>query len=69
MGAKFLVMEAEPLGTSPNPGIQNANEGMKKLAIHLEDVKEMRIGVVFEPIVGGGSVSEGYELEGLSEWD
>ena len=35
--ARFSVMDAAPLPTSPNPSIQNPNDGMKKLAIHLPE--------------------------------
>jgi heparinase II/III-like protein/uncharacterized protein DUF4962/carbohydrate binding protein with CBM11 domain len=49
VNAKLQVMDAAPLPTSPNPDIQNPNDGMKKLAIHLPDTKEATIAVLFVP--------------------
>ena len=48
-GAKLQVIDAAPLPTSPNPDIQNPNNGMKKLAIHLPDTKQATIAVLFVP--------------------
>jgi len=47
--AKFVVMDAKPLPTSPNPDIQNPNKGMKKLAVHLPKVKDVTIAALFIP--------------------
>ena len=47
--AKFIVMDAVPLPTSPNPSIQDPNKGMKKLAIHLPHAKQATITVLFVP--------------------
>ncbi len=49
VNAKLQVMDAAPLPTSPNPDIQNPNDGMRKLAIHLPDTKEATIAVLFVP--------------------
>jgi len=48
--AKFIVMDAKPLPTSPNPTIQNPNKGLKKLALHLPKVKDATIAVLFAPV-------------------
>ncbi|TWU39707.1 heparinase II/III domain-containing protein [Novipirellula artificiosorum] len=48
-GAKFQVMDAAPLPTSPNPNIQETNDGMKKLAVHLEDTQRETIAILFVP--------------------
>lgn len=47
--AKFTVMDAAPLRDSPRVKGQKANHGVRKLAIHLEDVKSSFIFVVFTP--------------------
>ncbi len=47
--AKFVVMDAKPLPTSPNPDIQNPNKGMKKLAVHLPKTKDVTIAALFVP--------------------
>jgi len=36
--ARFAVMDARPLPTSPNPGGQDPNQGIRKLAIHISDL-------------------------------
>jgi hypothetical protein len=47
--AKFTVMDAQPLPTSPNPGIQNPNKGLRKLAVHLPDAKNVTLAVLLMP--------------------
>lgn len=46
-GAKFTVMEAVPLPSSPAPSMQNKNRSVRKLAIHLEGAQRERIVVLF----------------------
>jgi hypothetical protein len=46
--AVFEVMSASPLPTSPNPSVQNANKGRRKLAVHLNGVESATIEVRFE---------------------
>ena len=53
-GAKFTVMKAEPLPTSPQPPKQANNDRYRKLAIHLADVKDLRLAVLFTPLPGEG---------------
>ncbi|MDA3927173.1 MAG: heparinase II/III family protein [Kiritimatiellae bacterium] len=48
--AKFTVMDAEPLPTSPNPDIQSSSKGLKKLAIHIPAAKNVTIAVLFTPV-------------------
>jgi len=45
--AKFVVMEARPLTTSPASEKANPNKDMRKLAIHQKDVSSERISVLF----------------------
>lgn len=47
--ARFEVMDARPLGSSPDPEGQDPNEGIRKLAINLEGVRETTISVSFSP--------------------
>lgn len=47
--AAFALMPARPLPSSPDPAGQDANEGVRKLAIELRSVGEARIAVRFEP--------------------
>jgi hypothetical protein len=51
--ATFEVMEARPLPASPNPPMQNRNEGVRKLAIHLHDVNDLKLTVLLVPLREG----------------
>ncbi len=57
-GAKFTVMKAEPLPTSPQPPKQANNDRYRKLAIHLTEVKDLRLAVLFTPLAGDGKSPE-----------
>ena len=48
--AKFTVIDAAPLPTSPNPEGQKVNKGIRKLAIHMENVAEVRLAVLLAPL-------------------
>jgi hypothetical protein len=47
--ARLTVMDAQPLPSSPKPEKQNANTGVRKLAIQLTNVVDLSLEVVFEP--------------------
>ncbi|MFE5323525.1 heparinase II/III family protein [Paenibacillus sp. NPDC056579] len=67
--AVFQVMEAKPLPESPNPQGQIANNGIRKLAIRLEGVKDVRLAVELIPLAKGEAVPKtGQEYVPLSEW-
>ncbi|CAG7653539.1 DNRLRE domain-containing protein [Paenibacillus allorhizosphaerae] len=51
--AKFVAMDAQPLPTSPNPGGQNPNNGIRKLAVHIENVQDLRLSVLMVPLREG----------------
>ena len=51
-GATLAIMDAAPLPTSPNPDIQTANKGVKKLAVHLSAATDVTIAVLFVPAYG-----------------
>jgi len=44
---KFVVMNAEPLVSSPDPEAQDKNEGITKLAVHLTKAKKEKIELLF----------------------
>ena len=48
--ATFEVMEARPLPDSPNPPMQNKNEGVRKLVIHLQGVNDLKLAVLLVPL-------------------
>lgn len=66
--AAFRVMPAEPLPTSPPRPEQTPNSGVQKLAIHLEDVREVRIVVLFTPLDDGGFSAVQPRVLPLDEW-
>ena len=51
--AGFTVMAARPLPTSPDPDVQNKNEGRRKLAIWLPNVRTLKLTVKLTPMRGG----------------
>lgn len=66
--ARFTVMDAVPLPTSPQPDGQNANIGKRKLAIHLGTVNEARIVVLLTPLRSGESLVTLPAIIPLAEW-
>ncbi len=68
-GAKFTVMKAEPLPTSPQPPKQANNDRYRKLAIHLTDVKDLRLAVLFTPLATNGQViAASDKVVPLAQW-
>jgi hypothetical protein len=48
-GAKFQIMDAQPLPSSPRPEGQAKNENVRKLAIHLTGISDSRLAVLLVP--------------------
>lgn len=68
-GAKFTVMKAEPLPTSPLPPKQANNDRFRKLAIHLPDTKDLRLAVIFTPLaIAGGQPGPPGKIQPLADW-
>ncbi|MEF3305266.1 Ig-like domain-containing protein [Paenibacillus sp. GYB003] len=66
--ARFAVMDAAPLPTSPNP-TQTANGGYKKLALHLNDAVNETIAVWMVPLMPGESLPDSPPApRPLQEW-
>ncbi len=67
--AKFEILPAEPLPSSPHPNRQGANDKVKKLSIHLTDTKDARLAVLFTPeIPNDTSTNQPVKVSPLSEW-
>jgi len=64
--AKFTIMNAEPLATSPKAE-NNKNEGIRKLAISLAGIANTNIVVVVRPVKGRASAAAAF-LKPLSSW-
>ena len=67
-GAKFQVLEAEPLPSSPHPPQQAKNKGVRKLAIHLEGVTDVRVAVRLVPLTAGDAPISPPEIVALARW-
>jgi hypothetical protein len=66
-GATFEFMDAQPLPSSPHPERQAKNANIKKLAVHLKDIKETRIAILLTPVTNN-LPSPSIKLSALSEW-
>jgi hypothetical protein len=66
-GAAFEIMDPAPLPESPHPEKQARNEGIKKLAIRLQDASNTRVAVLFTP-GSEGAPDQSLELHPLAEW-
>jgi hypothetical protein len=64
--AKFTVMNAVPLETSPKAE-NNKNEGIRKLSISLDNITDERIVVVIRPVKGKSSAASAF-YKPLKDW-
>lgn len=67
-GARFEVMPAAPLPSSPNPPMQNKNAGIRKLAIHLTGVRDLRLVVELAPLRAGELLPPPRRVTPLERW-
>lgn len=66
--ARFHLMEAKPLPTSPQPSRQAANSGVRKLAIEIDVRRPLRLRVVLEPLWHERYRVEIPEETALADW-
>jgi hypothetical protein len=67
--ASFQIMDAQPLPSSPHPERQAKNEAVKKLAIHLIGIKDVRLAVRLVPVSEKGAAAlDKPALSPLSDW-
>ena len=64
--AKFTLMDAEPLSTSPKPTGEKSREEYRKLSICLSGVTSANIAVVFTPIVEESDRNKSLPTESIS---
>ncbi len=70
-GAKFRVLPAEPLPSSPHPRRQRKNKGVRKLSVRIESAKSLRLAVFLRLGSGGpgrGSPVPPPRITPLSSW-
>ncbi|MCE5347895.1 MAG: heparinase II/III family protein [Bacteroidales bacterium] len=65
--AKFTVMDATPLQSSPNPKENNKNDGIRKLSISLNKVTNEQIVVEIRPVNTKNTDAKKFNKP-LSEW-
>ena len=65
--ARFEVRPAEPLPSSPHPQRQARNDKVRKLAIHLPETRQLRLGVLFTTPEGQAAAGT-TEMKPLGEW-
>jgi hypothetical protein len=66
--ARFSVMDARPLPTSPNPAGQNPNKGVRKLAVNLREVKSAMVSIALLPLRKGEEPIELSSSSPLDSW-
>jgi len=66
--ARFSVMDARPLPTSPDPAGQNPNKGFRKLAVNLREVKSATVSVALLPLRKGEEPRELPSPSSLDSW-
>lgn len=68
-GARFEVRDAAPLPVSPQPDKQAQNRGVRKLAIHFPETKDLRLAVLLTPVRENESPpSATAAVKALREW-
>jgi hypothetical protein len=68
-GASFQIMQAQPLPDSPHPQKQAENRNIRKLAIHLTGVTDLRLAVLLLPL--GADMDQPIspvKMDDLSRW-
>lgn len=65
--ARFTVMAAEPLKSSPTPATQSTNNAISKLVIHLPSATATRVAVLFTPL-DNAAPPPPRPLVSLSQW-
>jgi hypothetical protein len=66
-GARLTVIPAEPLPGSPHPATQATND-LRKLAVHLAGITDVRIAITLAPAEKGKSPLPQPAVKSLTEW-
>ena len=67
--SRFIVVNAAPLPTSPHPDKQANNDNVRKLAIHLNGVTDVRVAVLFVSLREGETApKDAGKIVALKEW-
>jgi hypothetical protein len=66
--AKFQLLDAQPLASSPHPERQARNERIKKLGIHLTDQHDCRLAVLLTPLTSETERAATPKIIPLDQW-
>jgi hypothetical protein len=66
--AQFILMDAKPLPSSPNPIGQNENKGIKKIALNFKNIDNLKISVILIPLIDNKKTFKIPSLKLLEEW-
>jgi len=66
--ARFSVLEAKLLPTSPQSRFNNPNRGIQKLTVYLEGVQELDLSVVFSPDPSNTKRFDPADLKSIGSW-
>jgi hypothetical protein len=67
--ARLELRDTDPLPSSPKPEGQARNEGIRKLTVHVKDIRDCRIALVFRPLVAAQAPVEPLPgIQPLSDW-
>lgn len=67
--AKFSIMDAKPLASSPNPAGQDANKGIRKLTVHQNLTTPTTLSIVMYPLQRGQQPpNESPSITPLDQW-
>ncbi len=66
--AKFSILDAVPLPTSPNPPNQKENKGIKTLTVELQNATDVRLRVLLTPLRAGETLPAVPDEKALAQW-
>lgn len=66
--ATFASLEAKPLPTSPDPAGQRRNSRVRKLAVNLKQVSDVRLAITLTPVAANTAPPANPSLTPLERW-
>lgn len=67
--AKFTVMDAVPLPTSPHPEQNSPNNGVRKLVVNVKNTNDLTVSVIFTPMANEQSNHTSPEMVRMDNWE
>jgi len=69
LNAQFIIMDAKPLPSSPNPSGQDENIGVKKIALNFKNIDDLKISVALIPLIDNEKTFKIPLFKLLEEWE